>query len=485
MPRNKTMGNKMDLEMVLTSESDVSVESASTSECEESSYENSTSDISSTAMSDTAMLPDSIAVENSACTVNLAVSNDTVNSVDSQNDMETILQVNSTSLRTAVESPKCPSKQASLGSPETSACSPDVSGFDSPSNYLSPLRSLDSPSSKYQKSPPFSSTSSYDPTDPEYFPPQHRRRLEKRRKSIPTSLPTGKKKNKNHKVTSPATESSAMGNENSDGPARRGRKRKATSSTTSLDPPTSGKSDEAAKPKRVKVTDGRKAPACKRCYQKHIACDRMTETESCGSCSTKGFDCEPNDIKTVKGRRGVKEEPTMSVESGETEGIVDELRLHHILHTCYWFVGTLDSPQASIANKPTEEDLMAMLPKQVVGNEEEEEIYSSVREEGGGASENTAGMGATNGLVQPTEQECEVAHILVGMGEEHVELLDLSTSISYFRAVEEALERGYCGESGSADDVRQKLSQLKDQYLWLDRFRVPAQRCLQPSPRSP
>ncbi|KAF3940667.1 hypothetical protein ABW19_dt0207589 [Dactylella cylindrospora] len=73
-------------------------------------------------------------------------------------------------------------------------------------------------------------------------------------------------------------------------PAKRGRKRKPDSVVD--------------KPKPKRVRDGpKKPPACKRCYARHIGCERASEDETCKECKERQIECEKNDVKVIKGER--------------------------------------------------------------------------------------------------------------------------------------------------------------------------------------
>ncbi|KAK6540227.1 hypothetical protein TWF694_009043 [Orbilia ellipsospora] len=452
----------------------------------EISHGDSASECSDLSMGSATFPTDDFVVEDSVNAADSGDSDDAVGSVDLQNDVETVLHANRIGLGTAVESPKLSSKKASLGDPETSACFPDVDSINSSSNYPSSTTShLSPPSSNLRTFSPIRSTTPYDPKDPEYIARWYKDCSKHRREVIATWSSPNKKGIEKYKVTSAEAESSvktlAMANENPSGPARRGRKRKVIPSPAPLDL-LANNSDEP-KLKRTKVGDGRKPPACKRCYQKHIACGRSTEDEPCETCFTRGINCEPNIIKPAKGRRAVKEEPTsMDIEGDETEGMIDKAKiadnpifdnlLLYFLSFIFLFVeetlndlGTPDSTQAVVDNRAIAEAATTTVSKEAVGGDEGSEC-SSVREE---AEEDGAGMEVETELAELTEQEREVVGILSALKDSKVELLDLQTSLAYFKAIEEALARS-CGDGEGIDDVRHKLDQLKCQYIWMNNF---------------
>ncbi|EWC47158.1 hypothetical protein DRE_03527 [Drechslerella stenobrocha 248] len=205
-------------------------------------------------------------------------------------------------------------------------------------------------------------------------------------------------------------------------PTKRGRKRK---SPAAAEPP---------KAKRAKP-EVKRVPACKLCYSKHIGCERSPGESRCKTCVKKNQDCEPNDVKIVKGvKKNIR-----AKSGGENPG-----------------------PAAGAAGT-------ACSGAKIVP--EKENGVADGNSAGLVCGANTSSGAKGTGFVEAstmTEQELDVCGILMGMSSAKVTLLDKETCLDHFGAIERTLT----SDSPDEEMVRyalEKLEELKSQLLWLSK----------------
>ncbi|KAJ6263707.1 hypothetical protein Dda_2276 [Drechslerella dactyloides] len=220
-------------------------------------------------------------------------------------------------------------------------------------------------------------------------------------------------------------------------PAKRGRKRK-NPYPTAAEPP---------KAKRGR-TDPKRPAACKLCYDKHIGCERSSESDACRACSKRKVACEPNDVKVVKGVRRKAAATPPDSDQDASEGSSHKAELSES-----------ESEASRAGEKAIDVESRLEAAAAPVG---------TVAVSGGNVA---APAEASDGRVDtpaPTEREVEAANILASLKQAKAELLSRDLCLQHFQTVREALEaEERCPER--VQEALGKLEQLRSQLLWLTR----------------